>query len=36
VFNAGSIGAGWALLADRRFQTLVANALHHFGVPRPG
>jgi hypothetical protein len=35
VFNAGSIGAGWALLADERFQRLVANVLHHFGVPRP-
>jgi hypothetical protein len=35
VLNAGSIGAGWALLADERFQRLVANVLHHFGVPRP-
>ncbi|MBI4585274.1 MAG: LamG domain-containing protein [Planctomycetes bacterium] len=35
VLNAGSIGAGWALLADEKFQGLLANTLHHFGVPRP-
>jgi hypothetical protein len=34
VFNAGSIGAGWALLADPKFQTLLRNVLHHFGVDR--
>jgi hypothetical protein len=32
VFNAGSIGSGWALLADARFQKLLANVLRHFGV----
>ena len=32
VFNAGSIGAGWALLADPKFQQLLNNVLHHFGV----
>jgi hypothetical protein len=32
VFNAGSIGSGWALWADDRFQTLLRNVLHHFGV----
>jgi len=32
VFNAGSIGAGWALLADRKFQRLLKNVLFHFGV----
>jgi N,N-dimethylformamidase len=34
VFNAGSIGAGWALLADSKFQTLLRNVLFHFGVKR--
>lgn len=32
VFNAGAIGAGWALESDPRFQTLMRNVLHHFGV----
>jgi hypothetical protein len=32
VFNAGSIGSGWALLADTRFQKLFGNVLRHFGV----
>ncbi|MBX3733160.1 MAG: LamG domain-containing protein [Verrucomicrobiae bacterium] len=32
VFNAGSIGSGWALSADPRFQTLMRNVLAHFGV----
>ena len=32
VFNAGSIGAGWALHADPRFQTLMRNVLSHFGI----
>jgi N,N-dimethylformamidase len=33
VFNTGSIGTGWALLADTKLQTLLRNVLHHFGVP---
>jgi len=33
VFNAGSIGAGWALVADEKFQRLLKNVLFHFGVP---
>jgi hypothetical protein len=32
VFNAGSIGSGWALASDPRFQALMQNVLHHFGV----
>lgn len=32
VFNAGSIGAGWALAADPKFQRLMKNVLFHFGV----
>ena len=34
VFNAGSIGAGWPLLADPKFQRLLSNVLFHFGVKR--
>jgi hypothetical protein len=34
VFNAGAIGAGWALHGDERWATVVRNVLHHFGVPR--
>lgn len=34
VFNAGSIGAGWALQADPRWAVLLRNVLHHFGVTR--
>jgi hypothetical protein len=34
VFNAGSIGAGWAIHADPKFQALMRNVLHHFGVTR--
>lgn len=34
VFNAGSIGAGWALLVDAKFQRLMRNVLAHFGVKR--
>ena len=34
VFHAGSIGSGWALHSDRRFQALFRNVLHHFGVHR--
>jgi hypothetical protein len=33
VFNAGSIGAGWALHADPKFQRLMVNVLSKFGVP---
>ena len=32
VFNAGSIGAGWGLSVDPKFQTLLRNVLAHFGV----
>ncbi|MBM4000115.1 MAG: LamG domain-containing protein [Planctomycetes bacterium] len=32
VFHTGSLGAGWGLSADVRFQTLMRNVLHHFGV----
>ena len=35
VFHAGSIGSGWALHADARFQKLFRNVLHHFGVRMP-
>ncbi len=35
VFNAGSIGSGWALQADPRFGILFRNVLHRFGVSRP-
>ncbi len=35
VFNAGTIGAGWALHADPRWATLLRNVLHRFGVPAP-
>ncbi len=34
VFNAGTIGAGWALHADPRWSTLLRNVLHRFGVDR--
>lgn len=34
VFNAGTIGAGWALHADPRWGTLLRNVLHRFGVDR--
>src|SRR5262249_37280802 len=34
VFNAATIGAGWALAADPRWGALLRNVLHHFGVPR--
>jgi N,N-dimethylformamidase len=36
VFNAGSIGSGWALHADPKFQGLMRNVLAHFGVSRAG
>lgn len=32
VFNAGSIGSGWALSADPKFQTLMRNVLAKFGA----
>ncbi|MEI6537481.1 MAG: hypothetical protein WCN98_19210, partial [Verrucomicrobiaceae bacterium] len=32
VFNAGAIGAGWAISVDSKFQSLIRNVLHHFGV----
>jgi len=35
VFHAGAIGAGWALSADPKLQTLMRNVLHHFGISRP-
>jgi hypothetical protein len=35
VFNAGSIGSGWALHSDPRFQTLMRNVLHRFGISSP-
>ena len=34
VFNAGSIGSGWALWVDPKLQALMRNVLHHFGVKR--
>jgi hypothetical protein len=34
VFNAGSIGFGWALVADPRLQRLLRNVLAHFGAAR--
>lgn len=34
VFHAGAIGAGWALQADPKLQTLMRNVLNAFGVPR--
>lgn len=33
VFHAGAIGAGWAVSVDPKFQKLMRNVLHHFGVP---
>ncbi len=35
VFHAGSLGSGWGLSVDPKFQTLIRNVLHHFGVQRP-
>jgi hypothetical protein len=32
VFNTGSLGSGWGLSVDPKFQTLIRNVLHHFGV----
>ncbi len=32
VFHSGSLGAGWGLSADPKFQTLLRNVLFHFGV----
>lgn len=31
VFNAGSIGSGWALASDPKFQALMRNVLASFG-----
>jgi hypothetical protein len=35
VFNAGAVCASWVLGADPLFEGLLANVLHHFGVPAP-
>ena len=35
VFNAGSIGAGAGLYVDPKFQALMRNVLHHFGIAAP-
>lgn len=35
VFHAGAIGAGWALSVDPKFQILMRNVLHAFGIHRP-
>ncbi|MCU0874387.1 MAG: hypothetical protein MUE50_18795 [Pirellulaceae bacterium] len=32
VYHSGSLGAGWGLSADPKFQTLIRNVLFHFGV----
>jgi hypothetical protein len=32
VFHAGSLGAGWGLSVDPKFQSLIRNVLFHFGV----
>ena len=32
VFHAGSLGSGWGLSADPKFQALIRNVLAHFGV----
>jgi hypothetical protein len=32
VFHTGSLGAGWGLSVDPRFQTLMRNVLAHFGI----
>ena len=34
VFHTGCIAGGWALSVDPSMQTVMRNALHHFGVPR--
>jgi hypothetical protein len=34
VFHAGSLGAGWGLSVDPKFQTLLRNVLFHFGATR--
>jgi hypothetical protein len=36
VFNAGAVAAGWVLPVDPKFQTLMRNVLHHFGVKAKG
>lgn len=35
VFNAGTIGFAWAMLAAQRLQGLLQNVLAHCGVPLP-
>ncbi len=35
LFNAATIGFGWALLVDPKLQGLLRNVLAHFGVPKP-
>ncbi len=32
VFNAGAVASGWVLSCDLKFQNLLKNVLHHFGV----
>ncbi len=34
VFHTGCIAGGWALSVDPKLQTLMRNALHHFGVEK--
>lgn len=36
VFHAGSLGAGWGLSVDPKFQKLLRNVLTHFGVQPKG
>ena len=33
VFHAGAIAAGSVLAVDPKWQTVMRNVLHHFGVP---
>jgi len=34
VFHAGVIAGGWVLEVDPKFQTMMRNVMHHFGVTR--
>ena len=34
VFHAGVIAGGWVLSVDPKFQTMMRNVMHHFGVER--
>jgi len=36
VFHAGVIAGGWVLEVDPKFQTMMRNVMHHFGVERKG